>query len=86
MLMSWLLGRRASRKVKHVVREEKIISGINLVVKLVGEDVEIHGKARSRSDLNRLKRISQEVLEEILGEYEGKSAGPASPRRFRKQH
>jgi len=37
--MSWLLGRRGSRKVKHVVREEKIIYGINLVVKLVGEDV-----------------------------------------------
>ena len=84
--MSWLLRRRESRKDKPRPREEEIVSGIHLTVKLVGEDVEVYGRARSRRDLDRLKRISQEVLEEILGEHEGESAGPASPRRFRKQH
>ena len=84
--MSWLLRRRESRRGKSQPREEEIVSGIHLTVKLVGEDVEVYGRARSRRDLDRLKRISQEVLEEILGEHEGKSASPASPRRFRKQH
>ena len=84
--MSWLLRRRESRRGKPQPREEEIVSGIQLTVKLVGEDVEVYGRARSRRDLDRLKRISQEVLEEILGEHEGKSASPASPRRFRKQH
>ena len=84
--MSWLLRRRESKRGKPQPREEEIVSGIHLTVKLVGEDVEVYGRARSRRDLDRLKRISQEVLEEILGEHEGKSASPASPRRFRKQH
>ena len=86
--MSWLFRGR-SRRVKSVgepAEGERIILTIHLVVKLVGEDVEIHGKARSKSDLERLKRISQEVLEEMLGGYEGKSVSPAYPRRFRKQH
>ena len=86
--MSWLFRGR-SRRVKAVGEQaegEKVISTIHLVVKLVGEDVEIHGKARSKSDLERLKRISQEVLEEILGGHEGKSACSTCPRRFRKQH
>ena len=87
-IMSWLFRGR-SRRVKGVGKPaegESIISTIHLVVKLVGEDVEVYGRARSKRDLDRLKRISQEVLEEILGEHEGKSASPASPRRFRKQH
>ena len=87
--MSWLLRRRESRRGKpqpRETREEEIVSGIHLTVKLVGEDVEVYGRARSRRDLDRLKRISQEVLEEILGEHEGESASPASSRRFRKQH
>ena len=84
--MSWLLRRRESKRGKPQPREEEIVSGIHLTVKLGGEDVEVYGRARSRRDLDRLKRISQEVLEEILGEHEGESASPASPRRFRKQH
>ncbi len=86
--MSWLFRSRP-RKVKTVGEQaegERIISAIHLVVKLVGEDVEVYGRARSKRDLDRLKRISQEVLEEILGEYEGKSVSSTSPRRFRKQH
>ena len=77
--MSWLLRSKA-------IREGEVISSLEFVVKRIGEDLVISGRARSLSDVDRLRRIADEVFKEILEEHEGQSASPAYPRRFRKQH
>jgi len=80
--MSWLLRSKPEARAAG----EKIVSGLEFIVKRVGEDLVISGRARSLSDVDRLRRIADEIFKEILEEHEGQPASPAYPRRFRKQH
>ncbi|MEM3395509.1 MAG: hypothetical protein QXT12_05805 [Nitrososphaerota archaeon] len=82
--MSWLLRGRPERRVEQ--GGEEVVSGVEFVVRRVGEDLVVQGRARSLSDVDRLRRIADEVFKEIFEGHEGQPAGPASPRRFTKQH
>jgi len=41
--------------------------GISCVVRSVGEDLVVEGRARTKRDADRLKRIIDEMLNEALG-------------------
>ena len=56
----------------------EVVSGISCVVKKIGGDVVVNGRARTSRDVERLKRIMNEMLEEV---YEGKRHRPAGSRR-----
>ena len=79
--MSWLIGGKKEHPVE--VRGE-LLYGLQLVVKKVGDDLVVQGRARTQSDIDRLKRITSEVFEEILEkEDEAKRPRSTNPRRKR---
>ncbi|MEM2257829.1 MAG: hypothetical protein QXU87_03940 [Candidatus Caldarchaeum sp.] len=82
--MSWLLRGRPERRMEEA--GEEVVSGVEFVVKRVGDDLVVQGRARGPSDVERLRRIADEVFKEIYERNEAEPAGPASPRRFAKQH
>jgi len=76
--MSWLIGGKKEHPVE--VRGE-LLYGLQLVVKKVGDDLVVQGRARTKSDIDRLKRITLEVFEEILEKRnEAKRSRPARSR------
>ena len=77
--MSWLIPKKREEKRS----ADNIICGVSLLFKSDGEDVVINGRARTESDLNRLKRIMNEMVEELLGEHEAERPSPTHPRRKR---
>ena len=77
--MSWLIGGKKEHPVE--VRGE-LLYGLQLVVKKVGDDLVVQGRARTKSDIDRLKRITLEVFEEILEKRnETKRSRPTHSRR-----
>jgi len=76
--MSWLFKKREEKPPA-----DNIICGVSVIFKQEGEDVAITGRARTEKDLDRLKRIMDEMVEELLGEHEAERSSPAHPRRIR---
>lgn len=77
--MSWLIG---GKKEHPVETRGELLYGLQLVVKKVGDDLVVQGRARTKSDIDRLKRITLEVFEEILEKgNETKRSRPTHPRR-----
>ena len=77
--MSWLIPRKREEKRS----ADNVICGVSVVFKQEGEDVIVSGKARTENDLDRLKRIMDEMVEELLGEHEAERPSPTHPRRKR---
>ncbi|MCS6783777.1 MAG: hypothetical protein RMI43_07050 [Candidatus Caldarchaeum sp.] len=64
--MSWLL--RSSRpRQTDVDKPFETVMGVSCVIKNVGEDLVVEGRARTKKDADRLKRIMNEMLNEALG-------------------
>ncbi len=78
--MSWLLRSPRRREVKEAGSGSEVVFGLEFVVKRVGGDLVVYGRARTRGDLERLRRITDEAFSEIL-EHEGKRHRPAGSRR-----
>ena len=77
--MSWLIG---GKKEHPVEVGGELLYGLQLVVKKVGDDLVVQGRARTQSDIDRLKRITLEVFEEILEKgNETKRSRPTHSRR-----
>ncbi|GBC68395.1 hypothetical protein HRbin01_00076 [archaeon HR01] len=62
--MSWLL--RTSRKPKEREMGETVLA-MSCTVKALGDDLLVEGRARTRRDGERLKRVLVEMLDETLG-------------------
>ena len=77
--MSWLIPRKEEKK--HPA--DNVICGVSIIFKSEGEDVVVNGRARTESDLDRLKRIMDEMVEELLGEHEAERPSPTHTRRKR---
>ena len=60
----------------------KVLYGVELVLKRVGDNWVIYGRAKDVEDLTRLKRIVEEVISRVLRGYEGKRAG-STPTKYR---
>ncbi|MCS7133579.1 MAG: hypothetical protein NZ921_02105 [Candidatus Caldarchaeum sp.] len=63
--MSWLL--RSSRARPEPEKIMETVMGVSCVLKNVGEDLVVEGRARTKKDADRLKRIMNEMLNEALG-------------------
>lgn len=63
--MSWLL--RSGRKNLDAERPAETVLGVSCVIRSVGEDLVVEGRARTRKDAERLKRVMTEMLDEALG-------------------
>ncbi|MEM1943770.1 MAG: hypothetical protein QXY50_00795 [Candidatus Caldarchaeum sp.] len=61
--MSWLL-RSGGRKKDETV---ETLMGVSCVVRSTGDDLVVEGRARTRRDADRLKRMVSEMLNEALG-------------------
>ncbi|MEM2096070.1 MAG: hypothetical protein QXX19_02855 [Candidatus Caldarchaeum sp.] len=61
--MSWLL-RSGGRKKDETV---ETLMGVSCVVRSMGDDLVVEGRARTRRDADRLKRMVSEMLNEALG-------------------
>lgn len=75
--MSWIF--HSSKKDVQQVSSE-ILFGVNLVVKKIEGDIIVEGRARTLNDLIRLKRLAEEILNQVIREYEDKRTSSASPR------
>ncbi len=64
--MSWLI-KTQRRHVESAQQGDEILLGVSCAVRRVGEDLLVEGRARTRGDCERLKRIIQEMLDEALG-------------------
>ncbi|MEM1946500.1 MAG: hypothetical protein QXH12_04555 [Candidatus Caldarchaeum sp.] len=64
--MSWLI-RSSGRKQVEQEKPVETVMGVSCVVRNVGEDLVVEGRARTRKDADRLKRIMAEMLNEALG-------------------
>ncbi|MDW7977794.1 MAG: hypothetical protein RMH74_03205 [Candidatus Caldarchaeum sp.] len=64
--MSWLLRTRASKRSESDKPVETVM-GLSCVVRRVGEDLVVEGRARTKRDADRLKRMLSEMLNEALG-------------------
>ncbi|MEM2992010.1 MAG: hypothetical protein QW467_01890 [Candidatus Caldarchaeum sp.] len=64
--MSWLL-RTGGKKAVEADKQSETVMGISCVVRSVGEDLVVEGRARTKRDADRLKRIIDEMLNEALG-------------------
>jgi hypothetical protein len=65
--VSWLL-RSGGRRVV----DAETVMGVSCAVRYVGEDLVVEGRARTRRDADRLKRIMIEMLDEALGNIDEK--------------
>ncbi|MCS7136894.1 MAG: hypothetical protein NZ941_00815 [Candidatus Caldarchaeum sp.] len=63
--MSWLL--RSSRPKQEAEKTFETVMGVSCVLKNVGEDLVVEGRARTKKDADRLKRVMNEMLNEALG-------------------
>ena len=82
--MSWLIGGKEKKEEALIESKVEVLYGLQFMVKKVGDDLVIQGKARTKSDIDRLKRITSEVFEEILEkEDEAKRSRSTHPRRKR---
>lgn len=63
--MSWLLRSGVRRPQEE--RQVETVMGVSCAVRNVGEDLVVEGRARTRRDADRLKRIILEMLDEALG-------------------
>ena len=79
--MSWLFGRDRPRAQEG--GGEKILLGLTVFFKLEGEDLVVQAKVRTKEDLMRLKDVFNQMIEELLAEYEEQRLGAAGVRRFR---
>jgi len=61
--VSWLL--RSGVKKRHETAET--LMGVSCVVRRAGDDLFVEGRARTRRDADRLKRMVSEMLSEALG-------------------
>jgi len=77
--MSWLIPKKREEKRP----TDNIISGVSILFRQDGEDVVVSARARTASDLDRLKRMMEEMVEELLGEHEAERPSPTHPRRKR---
>lgn len=77
--MSWIFS---GRRVGEQTRDIEIMYGVNFVVKRIEGDIVIEGRARTASDITRLKRLAEEIFNEVLREYEGKRSSPAHLKRY----
>lgn len=75
--VSWILHR--SREDKPPPTSE-VLFGVNFVIRKIGEDIVIEGRARTLNDIIRLKRLAEEVLNEMIREYEGKRVSSTTSR------
>ncbi|MCX8192401.1 MAG: hypothetical protein N3G77_01155 [Nitrososphaeria archaeon] len=75
--MSWFLAKKKAYEQPSVV---DVLFGVNFVVKKIGEDILVEGRARTLSDIMRLKRLAEEIFNELIREYEGKRASPVTLR------
>lgn len=86
--MFFLVMRKSSFLVRRKPQEEKtageVLLGVNVSFKLEGEDLVISAKVRTRRDLERLKNVINEMIDELLMEHEEQRASTTSPRPFRK--
>jgi hypothetical protein len=53
-------------------RQAETVMGVSCAVRYVGEDLVVEGRARTRRDADRLKRIMIEMLDEALGNIDEK--------------
>ena len=77
--MSWLIPKKREERRG----ADNIISGVSILFRQDGEDVVVSARARTASDLDRLKRMMDEMVEELLGEHEAERPSPTHPRRKR---
>jgi len=77
--VSWLFGKKEEKKPP----SDNVILCVSVIFKQEGDDIVVSCRARTPGDLDRLKRIADEMIGELLGEYETKRPGPASVRRER---
>gem|GEM_PF-1145384 len=75
--VSWIFH---SRKGDKQLSTSELLFGVNLTVKKIGEDIVIEGRARTLNDIIRLKRLSEEILNEMIKEYEGKRSSSTTSR------
>lgn len=83
--MSWLLKRREKEPVLSIEKKDDIILGVQLFFKREGDDLAVSGKVRTEKDLERLKKIFDEMVEELLS-HEGQRDSTASTRGVGKRY
>lgn len=85
--MTWLVRQR-----RRVVAEEgkpgeaEVVAGVSFTIRHVDGEYLVEGRAKSVEDLARLRRIADEVFQQILEEYEAERAGAATPERRQSRH
>jgi len=75
--VSWIF--HSSKKDSQQLSSE-VLFGVNLIIKRIGEDIVVEGRARTLNDLIRLKRLAEEILNQMIREHEDKRTGSASTR------
>lgn len=82
--MSFLL-RKEQKPQMPTPSTQNIVLGVSVSFMVEGGDLIINAKARTKKDVQRLKIIITEMLDEIL-KHEEQPVGTTSPRGFRSKH
>jgi hypothetical protein len=78
--MSWLL--RREKREKQETPSDSIVLGVQVIFKQEGEDLVITARVRTLKDLERLKKIIDEMIDEL---HEAQSVGAVDSGRIGKR-